>query len=212
MPEPAVRIVRVPFTESQIAAVARMHVSEVSDGFLSSLGEPVLRLLYRQVAVSRHCALLLAQSDRGETLGYICGTRDTSALYREFLRSRWRVAVRMLAPRLLSPKRILRALETLRYPTSADAALPKAEIINFVVLPYVRGRGVATLLFEELMQWFHAQGDTTVKIVTGEHQVRAHHFYRKSGAVLHGRTSVHRGTRSLVYLRPVDAPAPHPPS
>jgi GNAT superfamily N-acetyltransferase len=215
MPERGVRIVGAPFTEDQIAAVARMHVTEVSEGFLSSLGEPVLRLLYRHVAASSRCVLFLAVSDEetpGQAVGYICGTRDTSALYREFLRTRWPAAVRVLLPRLLSPKRLRSALETLRYPAAADAALPKAEVINFVVVPELRGRGVADRLFEQLMRWFGANGETRVKMVTGEGQGRAHGFYEKSGAVLRGRTSLHRGVRSRVYVYPIGEPVAHPPT
>ena len=205
-----VRITGGPFDERQIAAVARLHAAEVSEGFLSSLGEPVLRLLYRHLATSGSCALFLAESEAGEPLGYICGTRDTGALYREFIRIRWRTSVQVLAPRLLHPRRILRAFETLRYPAAADADLPKAEVINFVVLPAHRGRGVATGLFRHLMRWFEAQGETAVKLVTGERQTRAHGFYEKSGAQLRGRTSIHRGGRSRIYVCPVSEAVTRP--
>ena len=220
MPERAVRIIGAPRTDEQIAAVARMHVTEVSEGFLSSLGEPVLRLLYRHLAASPHSVLILAvsyddtagQDAPGRAVGYICGTLDTSALYREFLRARWPAALRVLLPRLLRPRRIRKAVETLRYPAASDAALPKAEVINFVVVPELRGRGVADQLFDQLMQWFRANGETRVKMVTGERQGRAHGFYEKSGAVLRGRTSLHRGVPSRVYVYPIGEPIAHPPS
>ena len=203
MPE-QFRITGGPFTPAQLTAVARLHVSEVPGGFLSSLGEPVLRLLYRHLAGSPHAALFLAESVRtGEPLGYICGTLDTSALFRDFVLRRWPVAVPLVASRLLRPRRMLRLLETLAYPQSADIALPRAEVINFVVVPSLRGHGVATRLFAHLTAWFEQQGQATVKIVTGEGQVRAHGFYEKSGAVLHGTTEVHRGARSRVYVHRV---------
>ncbi|MGX6600619.1 GNAT family N-acetyltransferase [Micromonosporaceae bacterium Da 78-11] len=212
MSESHLRIVGAPFTEAQIAAVARLHATEVSTGFLASLGEPVLRLLYGHLADSPRCALFVAEPPAGgEPLGYICGTGDTGALYREFLRRRWWVALRVLAPRLLSPTRIRRALETLRYPGAADVTLPKAEIVNFVVVPACRGQGVAAALFDELMTWFRAHGETAVKVVTGEGQERAHGFYEKSGALLRGRTSIHRGDRSRVYIYPNRDPIVHPP-
>lgn len=194
------RIVSGPFTEEQIAAVARMHVAEVPGGFLSTLGEPVLRLLYRHVAGSRHGVLLLAQCvETGRVLGYVCGATDTSALFASFVRRRWASAVPLLLPRLIRPARARRMLETLAYPGSADAGLPRAEIMNFVVLPSMRGRGVASVLFEHLMGWFAARGVPAVKIVTGEDQERAHGFYEKSGAALRGRTSVHKGQQSRIY-------------
>jgi perosamine synthetase len=198
------RVVCAPFTAAEIRAVAEMHATEVPHGFLSSLGVPVLEMLYRHVARSRHCALFVAESG-GEPVGYICGTRDVSALYREFLRHRGWIAAPALLPRLLRPGRILRAVETLRYPrlTGAATDLPRAEIVNFVVKPAVRGDVTAPVLFRHLMQWFEAMGEPAVKIVTGERQGRAHGFYEKMGAVPHGRTSIHRGVASRIYLYPL---------
>ncbi|MEU4692644.1 GNAT family N-acetyltransferase [Actinoplanes sp. NPDC023714] len=195
------RISGGPFTEQQVAAIARMHVDEVPDGFLSSLGEPVLRLLYRHAAASRLSAVLLAEdADTGEPLGYICGAVDTSALFAEFARRRWAAAVPMIVPRLMHPARAWRMVETLTYPAAPEGALPRAEILNFVVRPAMRGRGVAARLFEHLMRWYADRGVPAVKIVTGEEQRRAHGFYERAGSVLHGRTAIHRGTQSRIYV------------
>jgi len=239
MPESTVLTVRVhpgPFSDEQIAAVARLHAAEVGEGFLTSLGESVLRLLYHHIGTSPRCGLFVAyamagsaasnaaqrpshgaagtEHDGTEPLGYICGTRDTRALYREFLWRRWPAALPTLAPRLLSPGRLRRAFETLRYPGQRPIDLPPAEIINFVVAPAARGRGVAPALFADLMRWFAAQPVAAVRIVTGERQVRAHGFYEKVGAELAGRTSVHRGVRSraYVYRLPGVAPPLRPPA
>ncbi|MFG1990719.1 GNAT family N-acetyltransferase [Actinoplanes sp. NPDC048988] len=192
------RILSGPFTDAQIRAVAEMHATEVAHGFLSSLGVPALEVLYRHVADSRHCALFLAV-DGGRPVGYICGSLDTAALVREFIRRRWWVAAPALLPRLLRPGRIFRAIETLRYAQAGDD-LPRAEVINFVVRPPVRGAGLAQDLFERLMDWFSEHGETAVKMVTGEQQRRAHGFYRKVGAELRGHTSIHSGAASRVYL------------
>lgn len=199
-----VRITAGSLDRSQIATIARMHREGVSEGFLSTLGEPALRLLYKHVATSRYCKVFVALAPNGETIGYIAGCLDTSALFREFARRRWPSAARVLLPRLLSPARVRRAAETLRYPSSAPAGLPRAEVINVVVEPAWRGRGVADRLLAKLMEWFAAQGETEVKAVSGDQLTRAHRFYEKSGARLEGRTSVHKGVGSRVYVYSVD--------
>jgi GNAT superfamily N-acetyltransferase len=201
MPDLDVRIEPVT-APAQIAQVARLHRSEVGEGFLSSLGEPVLRMLYAHAASSRHCALFAAYAD-AEPVGYICGTRDTAALYRDFVRRRWWVALPTVAPKLLAPQRLVRAVETLRYPHRGGSDLPRAEVVNFVVVPAARGRGVAAALFHRLMRWFEAEGCAAIKIVTGERQVRAHGLYEKLGAQPHGRTSIHRGSPSRIYVYPL---------
>jgi succinoglycan biosynthesis protein ExoA len=198
-----VRITDGPLTRPQVAAVARMHRSGVSAGFLSTLGEPALRLLYRHVTTSDHCKLFVAVAPGGEAVGYIAGCRDTSALYREFLRRRWPSAAAVLLPRLLSPGRLRKAFETLRYPAAAPAGLPKAEVLNIVVEPGWRGRGIAERLLARLMEWFEEQGETAVKAVSGDQLTSAHRFYEKSGAHLQGHTSVHHGVGSRVYVYPV---------
>ncbi|WP_433825619.1 GNAT family N-acetyltransferase [Actinoplanes sp. CA-015351] len=211
MPE-RFRIVSGPFTEKQIAAIARLHAGEVPDGFLSSLGEPVLRLLYRHAAGSRLGVVLLAESvETGEPLGYICGATDTSALFAEFVRRRWPLAVPTIVPRLMHPARAFRMLETLAYPGSSDAGLPRAEIMNFVVVPSMRGSAVATRLFEHLMRSFTDRGVPAVKVVTGEQQRRAHGFYEKSGSVLHGRTAIHRGHQSRIYIHTLSPTSDYAP-
>ena len=200
---PRIRVLGGPFTDAQIRAVASMHASEVAQGFLSSMGVPALELLYRHVAASRHCAMFVAQRGN-EPVGYICGSTDLGALYREFLLHRWWVAVPALAPKLLSWSRLARAYETLRYP-GAVPDLPRAEVINFVVLPPCRGQGIAQALFTRLTQWFAEQGETAIKVVTGEQQGRAHGFYEKSGATFEGRTEVHHGISSRVYRYSISA-------
>ncbi|WP_229072813.1 GNAT family N-acetyltransferase [Actinoplanes sp. DH11] len=212
MPE-RFRITAGPFSEAQIAAVARMHAAEVPDGFLSSLGEPVLCLLYRHVAGSRLGVLLLAESEEtGEPLGYVCAAVDTSALFTEFGRRRWASAVPLLVPRLMHPARARRMLETLAYGGSSDAGLPRAEIMNFVVVPSRRGLGVAAGLFEQLTVWFEARGVPAFKAVTGERQRRAHGFYEKSGCVPHGQTAIHRNQQSRIYIYTLPTAAGYAPS
>ncbi|WP_433290659.1 GNAT family N-acetyltransferase [Actinoplanes sp. CA-030573] len=207
---PRIRVLGGPFTEftdEQIRAVAEMHATEVSQGFLSSLGVPALEMLYRHVAASRHAALYIAQRGN-EPVGYICGARDMSALLREFVLRKWWVAGPALVPKLLTRQRLRRLAETLRYASHAGSALPDAEIMNFVVQPDCRGHGIAQALFTELTGWFAAHGETAIKIVTGEEQRRAQGFYEKMGATFEGRTSIHHGATSRVYRYSLSSPHP----
>jgi GNAT superfamily N-acetyltransferase len=205
-PQPGeVQISGRPLTRQQIATVARMHREGVSEGFLSTLGEPALRLFYRHVATSRHCKVFVASAPTGETVGYIAGCRDTSALFREFALRRWPAAAWVVLPRLLRPSRVRRVIETLRYPSAAaPAELPRAEVLNVVVDPAWRGRGIAEQLLARLMDWLAEQGETQVKAVSGDQLTHAHRFYERSGARFEGRTSVHKGVGSRVYVYSVN--------
>jgi hypothetical protein len=77
------------FSDIELASIADLHVREISEGFLSSLGARPLRLLYRHAADSAHCVLIGVFAGQGRSVGFICGTSESVALRREFLRVKW---------------------------------------------------------------------------------------------------------------------------
>ena len=71
-------------TLEDVDAVAALHASRISEGFLVSLGPAFLRRLYRRVVLS-HRSFLLVADDGGAVCGFIAVAENTGALYREFL-------------------------------------------------------------------------------------------------------------------------------
>jgi hypothetical protein len=69
----------------EIAEVAKMHRSVLSEGFLSSLGEDFLRCLYRTLAKHRDGILIVIKEKKNVT-GFVSGVLDTHSFYRRFLR------------------------------------------------------------------------------------------------------------------------------
>ena len=186
--------------DGDFQACARIHREEISGGFLSSLGGEFLTLLYRTLAVSRHSFLFVARRE-GQILGLICGSDDTSAVYREFALRGGLRTLALLAPRLLSPRRIARALETVLYPSRQRGRdLPHAEILNFCVSATSQGTGVGRALFGALAEEFRSRGIGQIKIVTGVDQASAQAFYSRAGATLVGNVAVHHDSPELVYV------------
>ncbi len=141
------------------------------------------------------------QGEDAEPVGFIVGTLDCAALYRDFLKHRGLSALRVFLPRLFSWSRLIKGIETLSYPAKdRRRASASAEIIGFAVQSAYQGTGLAEALFRELMRRFGAKGVKEVRIVTGGAQVRAHRFYDKMGARRIGTTSVHKGQTDLVFL------------
>jgi ribosomal protein S18 acetylase RimI-like enzyme len=192
------------FSDIELASIADLHVREISEGFLSSLGSRPLRLLYRHAADSAHCVLIGVFAGQGRSVGFICGTSESVALRREFLSRRWFEAIGAFCPAVVSPAVLRRLLESLYYLSGTDSGLPKAEILNFVIQPASRGSGIGAELFAGLMKRLRARGATRVKIVTGAEQRRAQSFYEKVGARRVGEVEVHRGRRSVVYVYELD--------
>ncbi len=180
--------------------ISNIHIQEISEGFLSSLGATFLTRLYQIFAASPHAELIAALAgDR--IIGFICVATNTSEVYKFFIRTAGISAAVRLLPKLVSPARLFRVLETLLYPSKGRSAdLPKAEILNFCVTREMQGKGVGKKLFDAAMTCLKSRGVESIRIVTGEHQRSAQHFYDKIGARRVGDLEVHRGSTSILYV------------
>jgi ribosomal protein S18 acetylase RimI-like enzyme len=184
--------------------VAEIHLAEINEGFLATLGSGFLKRLYRALAESPHAFLLIAM-ERDVVVGFICGGTDTAKVYRSFM-MRWGVLILpSLLPKLFSFHRMKRIVETLLYPSKEEVAdLPKPEILNFCVSSKHQRKGVGRLLFIELVKEFQSRGISRIRIVTGKDQRSAQGFYESLGAEKVAEFEVHEGTASLVYVYDLD--------
>lgn len=179
--------------------MAEIHREAISEGFLSSLGERFLTGLYRHLSGMENAFAFVAEEE-GRVLGFIVGALDTGSVYRSYAQKGGLSAILTLAPKLLSPRRVARVMETVLYPgRKRNDGLPEPEILNFCVRSDQQGKGVGGALFQALCTEFARRGVGEIRIVTGEGQVSAQHFYEAKGAVFAMRTEVHRGTASRVY-------------
>jgi len=190
------------FTRNDIREIAKIHIEEVKEGFLSSLGERVLELIYSHASKSKLSILIMAvDSERKCVWGFICGTLDLRSFYGEFLRKKTFQAFIFVLPKLFSFNTLKKIMEILFYPTKKEFLnLPKAEILNFVVKRDFRGTGLARELFSELINNFKKKSVKKIKIVTGVNSIGAQKFYEKMEAKKIGLTQIHRGQQSIVYV------------
>ncbi|MCW5937026.1 MAG: GNAT family N-acetyltransferase [Fimbriimonadaceae bacterium] len=190
--------------EETFLQLAEIHREAIHEGFLSTLGDRFLVTLYRSLSASAS-SFVVAATSGGQVAGFIAGAIDTGAVYREFARRAGPSAIVALAPKLLSPQRMKRVVETLLYPSKKQSDdLPEPEILNFCVRASAQGTGVGGRLFEELCAEFRRRDVTKIRIVTGESQVSAQRFYEKRGAILARTIEVHKGTPSRVYVFGLD--------
>jgi GNAT superfamily N-acetyltransferase len=196
---------RESLTERQIREAAKIQLAELRTGFLSSLGEDALCLIFTSFAKNEAGILLIASDTANNSvIGYALAARDTKAAYRQFLASDSRAALRIFVPKLLSAARLRRALETLLYPfrRSDDGVvdLPKAELLDIAVAGDYQGQGVGQLLFEALVEEFRNAGLCRFAIPTSASLASAHRFYEARGAVRAKVTEVHAGETTYLYL------------
>lgn len=184
-----------------LKSVIRIHRTEISQGFLSSLGNKALALLFLHASENHFGRLLIARdATSGDIAGFLLGSIDTDAFYKQFLFNRFFQAVFVLAPKLLSFEKLRKVFETLFYPTKKELKiLPKPELLDIAILKQYQGKGVAQLLFHAFTKKLHAAGIDEFKITTGENLVAAQRFYEKLGAEKAGEIEVHKGQKTIVY-------------
>jgi ribosomal protein S18 acetylase RimI-like enzyme len=188
--------------EADAMLAADLHVAEISDGFLSSLGRPFLTRLYRRVLREPGSFLLVAESD-GNAIGFIAGAEDVGALYRAFIRHDGVPATIAALPKIVRSWR--RVWETLRYPAGGheDAApLPAAELLSVAVAPAARGRGVGRLLVQAFTTELTRRRVAGARVVVGADNEAAIRLYEQCGFAKVARIEVHRGTPSQVLTWP----------
>ena len=184
-----------PAATADAPAMARLHATEIVEGFLPTLGPRFLGHLYRRVVRSPSSFAFVAH-DGAAVVGFAAGTENLRALYRSFLLHDGPAVVLAAGPRIARSWR--RVMETLRYPAREGADLPPAELIAIAVGHEARGRGLGRELVAAVTAEFARRGVTAARVVTGADNEAALGLYRACGFRTAATLHVHRGTASEV--------------
>ena len=181
--------------------VAQLHVDNINQGFLATLGTDFVSLMYQAIDEAQDSVLLVEERD-GRVVGFVSGGKGMGTIYKRMLRHPLRLGLALL-PSALSPKRVLRILEILRYSQRQNlgADLPDAELLSIAVDPGFRGQQLADGLYHRLEEHFRRSGIASFKIIVGDALAAAHRFYRRMGAQPAAETEVHKGASSTVYIQ-----------
>lgn len=183
-----------------VKKIAEFHKTYIEKGFISSLGERFLTVLYQSMNNSKYSFCLVYKED-DRFKGFVSGSVNIKKFYLEFILNHFLKIVIILFPKLLSIKFLIKILETLMYPTKkTNYKLPDAELLSIVVEQEFQGTGVSELLFLSLINEFKKRGINEFKVVVGDNLERAKRFYEKMGGVLASKIEVHKGEVSSVYV------------
>jgi ribosomal protein S18 acetylase RimI-like enzyme len=195
--------------------VAQLHIANINQGFLSTLGVGFASLLYQAIDEGADSVLLTVERD-GRVVGFVAGGMGMGSIYRRMFRHAPRLTLALL-PSLFLPWRLWRIIEILRYSRANDHASswPRAELLSIALDPSCRGQHLAESLYRRLIGFFESQGNEEFKIVVGAALEPAHRFYLRMGAEPVAQTEVHQGERSTIYrqrlLRPAEPATKLPP-
>jgi glycosyltransferase involved in cell wall biosynthesis/ribosomal protein S18 acetylase RimI-like enzyme len=178
-------------------AMAGLHRSALPHAFLPQLGIGFLRTLYVALAADETASTYVAE-DGSRVVGFVAGVPSVRGFYRRFYRKHGARAATAAAPRLIRPAVLRRVIETARY-GSADPTSIDSELLSIAVDPAYRGRGIARVLVDRMLDDLAAKGSSAVKVAVAESNVGGNAFYRRTGFRPVGRTVVHRGETSVLW-------------
>lgn len=188
--------------KSDIRKVAELHREYLDSGFLSSLGEDFLSLLYETIRESSHGNLIIYK-EKNNIKGFVSGTTDISKLYIDFFKKNLIKGIIRILPYLLSLKIIKKFFETLFYPVKKIKKTSRAELLSIVVDKKCRGKGISERLYGELVEEFKKRDVKDFKIIVGADLVSSIKFYDKMGAIRINDLEVHKGEKSWIYIQEV---------
>ena len=194
-----------PATPADAAAAARLHVEQISEGFLALLGPRFLTLLYRRI-LSTDGSFLLVAGAQGQVAGFVAGSGDVSGLYRSFLLHDGVRAAFGAAGRLLAGWR--RALETLRHGSGDGVGRGRGtELLAIAVDAAEQGAGIGGLLVDAFLAEVVRRGDGAAYVVVASHNSGAIRLYERSGFTRSEEFELHAGASSLLLQWDGDAEA-----
>lgn len=196
--DPAVSLPRQARAEDAVA-LANLHADLISGGFLPRLGRRFMRVLYRGL-IEWGGTRAYVVDDIGGVAGFVVGVTDIAGFYRWFLRRHWWRAGLAALPRLLHPRNIARAWESLRYGGGGDESLTTAEVLSLGVAVRARGQGHSRLLLSTVLDRLADDGCEAVRVVVGSENDVAIAAYHRAGFVSHDKIQVHRGESSEVLV------------
>ena len=184
--------------------VAHLHAANLDQGFLATMGVGFLAELYRAIDKCPQ-SVLIVKCEQGKVVGFVSGVAaPMSVVYRRLMR-RFLIWSMPLFPVLVSPARMSRVAEILRYAKSESPHrdLPTPELLSIVVAPNCRGKGLAESMYADLIDYFRQMQVAQFKIVVGEKLLPAQKFYVCMGAQPLAEMELHQGVKSVVYVQSV---------
>ena len=161
-------------------AVTRLHFEALKIGFLSTLGEDFLEIIYEGITASDMGVIFVYEEDE-KVAGFIAGSMDTQKLFKEVYRRKLPRLAGNLAFKVIRQPGIVRNLmRSSRYPGMAGDSVP-AELLSIAVVEDFRGKGIGSALVEALTKYFKEREVSTFKVSVDQRLEGADKFYEKLG-------------------------------
>ena len=191
---------------ADVADVTRTHVAAFPNFFLTFLGAPFLRQLYRGIVDDATGISYVAELD-GKIVGFVAGTDTPARFYSRLLRQRFvHFGLASVGPILRRPmivKRLLRAFS--KGKAAPEATTARAELMSLAVLPSVQGGGAGRKLVDAFMGEAQRRGSALVFLTTDARgNDGVNHFYENQRFRRTRQFETPEGRLMNEYERPCD--------
>lgn len=171
--------------------VARLHSQNITEGFLSTLGNSFLAKLYRGISNSSACGVFIAVENEN-VLGFIAYTCDVSNCYKKVLKNNLFTLGLAVMPSLVKPVIVKKIIETLCYPlrhrkkpvdkeNNHEYPQSRAELLAMAVTNDARGKGIGKLLVHAIEKEMISSEISGYFVVTHAIDETSNKFYSKCG-------------------------------
>lgn len=173
----------LPLSAEHAPKVANLHMNYLRSNFKGRPGRKLLSLYYAIVALEPGAYGYVAELD-GVVVGYACGVWDSRLLRMTLLRKKlvalmvWGVIQSLIKPMLLVD--LVRRIVTVSTPVRGISGY---ELRPIVVMPQVRGSGVAAELVNALLRDASRRGFQSIWLETESDNLVAQAFYSKMGFI-----------------------------
>ncbi len=188
-------------TKKEYLEISQIHLKEINLGFLSSLGESFLALMYECIDGSDKSTLIIVKKNK-KIVGFVSGTYSIRSIYIQFLLRFYRLFI-ILLPFIFFPSKLSKMLDILFFSKKFKNKLnlPKSELLSLAVSKSYQGKGFATSLYKKLIKFFREEKIDEFKIIAGDSLKSAHKFYTHMGAKSIGTIEVHSGSLSTIFIQ-----------
>jgi ribosomal protein S18 acetylase RimI-like enzyme len=188
-----------PIAHKNAREIAKLHISCIRTGFISSLGINFVKSLYEAISQSKDGFGFVVE-ENSSVLGFVAFATNINKLYRSVILKKGPRFAFLLTGKMFSLKRIRKMLETLFYAYRTNKLnLPSSELLALVIAPSERRKGLATQLLKAGFQQCQKQGIEKIKVLVGADNEPANKFYQKYGFELVVQINNH-GVLSNIYV------------
>lgn len=185
-----------PASLKDASDIAKIHKTEIDQGFLSSLPEIFLEKLYKCIIENDICVVA---KEEGKVIGFIAGAADVSKFYSVFLEKYFIFSFFILFFKFFNFSNLKKIIEDLLYSRKA-ADLPGAELLTVAVKKEFQGKGVANELFKLFVSKMKERNIKVFKVLVGEKLKPAIAFYEKNNFEFLKNISIHSKEKSRIYI------------